>query len=351
MVRRILPVTIIGCLLLLGLFTTQPVAADDPENRILPVSGFAPGWVLKGPVKPYAAEDLFEYINGEAELYLQYGFKDLASGFYQKDRDEEQGVSADVYRMASPLEAFGMFANFRRPEAEKVQVGAEGFISPSQLMFFQGAFFVQLNASGTPSQDRKTFLGLAEKISGNLPPSSGSPPELDLLNIPALISRTEKYIPRSVLGYPFFNNGLTAQALLAGRPVRIFVLLESSVEEARNSAQAYEKALKEKGIALKKEKGADGEILYALDPLYGGLCLQARGKFVLGVADLPDPTQGLPLIQQLQKRFPYGSLLGHPRQGATEISEVSDFRKTAYSGFLQISGSVSRPISPKTNRL
>jgi hypothetical protein len=304
MARGILAVTIIGCLFLLGLNTTQSVAAKEPENRILPVSGFAPGWVLKGPIKTYAAEDLFEYINGEAELYLQYGFKDLTSGFYRKEKDEEQGISADVYRMASPLEAFGMYANFRRPEAEKVEVGAEGFISPSQLMFYQGIFFVQLNASGTPSQDRKTFLGLAEKISGNLPPSSGSPPELDLLNIPALISKTEKYIPRSVLGYPFFNNGLTAKAIVAGRPVRFFVLLGTSVAKARDAARAYEKTLTEKGVALKKEKEGDGEILYVRDPLYGGLSLQVRGRFVLGVADLTDPAQGLPLIQHLQKRFP-----------------------------------------------
>jgi hypothetical protein len=303
MVRRILPVTVISCLLLLGLSTTQPVEANDRENRILPVSGFAPGWVLKRPVKTYTAEDLFEYINGEAELYLQYGFKELASGFYLKDKDDKQGLSADVYRMASPLEAFGLYANFRRPEAEKIKVGAEGFISPSQLMFYQGTYFVQLNASGTPSQDQTTFVCLAEKISGNLPPSSGSPPELDLLKINALISKTEKYIPRSVLGYSFFNNGLTAQALLAGRPVRIFVLLGTSVAEARNSAQAYEKALKEKGIAFKKEKGPDGEILYARDPLYGGVCLRAWKKFVLGVADLPDSAQGLPLIRQLQERI------------------------------------------------
>jgi hypothetical protein len=303
-VKRILVVTILGCLLFLALFTTQPVAAEGPENRSLPVSGFAPGWVLKGPVKIYAAEDLFEYINGEAELYLQYGFKDLVSGFYLKEKDEEQGISADVYRMASPLEAFGMYANFRRPEAETVKVGAEGFISPSQLMFYQGLYFVQLNASGTLSRDRSIFLGLAGKISGNLPASPGGPPEINLLQIPALVPQTEKYIPQSVLGYPFFQKGLTAMALLAGVPVRFFVLLETSHAEGRQTVGAYEKALKEKGIALNKEKGADGEILCARDPLYGGLCLQARGKFVLGVADLPDYAQGLPLIQQLQKRFP-----------------------------------------------
>ena len=123
-----------------------------------------------------------------------------------------------------------------------------------------------------------------------------------MLKIPALIPKTEKFIPQSVLGYPFFRKGLTAQALLDGRPVRIFVLLEGSMEGARQTAQVYEKALKEKGVALKKQPESSAEILCARDPLYGGLCLQPFGSYVLGVADLPDPARGLPLIRQLQNR-------------------------------------------------
>ena len=76
------------------------------------------------------------------------------------------------------------------------------------------------------------------------------------------------------------------------------------MEGARHAAQAYEKALKEKGVALKKEPESSGEILCARDPLYGGVCLQPSGKYVLGVVDLQDPAQGLPLIRQLQKRIP-----------------------------------------------
>ena len=124
-----------------------------------------------------------------------------------------------------------------------------------------------------------------------------------MLRIPALIPNTEKYIPRSVLGYPFFKKGLTAQALLDGRPVRIFVLLEGSIGGAHQTVQAYEKALKEKGVSLKKKPESSAELICAQDPLYGGLCLQPSGSYVLGVADLPDPAQGLPLIRQLRDRI------------------------------------------------
>ncbi len=285
------------CLIGIGLL---PEAKAD--TRLLPLSGLLPGWALAGPIKKYTGEDLFEYINGEAELYLQFGFKILTAGLYLKDGNEKLGIAADVYEMGSDLEAFGIYANYRKPTAEPVKAGIEGFVSPSQLMFYQGRYFVQLNASGAATQDQAVFLNLAGLISRNLPTSSKSPPELTLLGISALIPKTEKYIPQSVLGYPFFKKGLTAQALLDGRPVRIFVLLEESIAEARQTIQAYEQALKEKGGALKREPESSGEILCARDPLYGGVCLQSSGKYVLGVVDLQDLAQGPPLIQQLRDR-------------------------------------------------
>ena len=300
--RRIIPI-IIFCLIGIGLL--PDAKADTPVNRFLPVSGFSSGWALEGPIKKYTGEDLFEYINGEAELYFQFGFKSLTAGHYLRDANENLGITADIYEMGSDLEAFGIYANYRKPEAEPGKAGTEGFVNPSQLMFYQGRYFVQLNASGVATQDQAVFMNLAGLISRNLPVLSKSPPELDLLKIPALIPKTEKYIPQSVLGYPFFKRGLTAQALLNGRSVRIFVLLEGSIEGARHTAQAYEKALREKGVALKKQPQSSGEILCARDPLYGGMCLLPFGSYVLGVSDLPDPVRGLPLIRQLQDRIPF----------------------------------------------
>jgi hypothetical protein len=301
--KRILAAIPILCLFLLSQVSTFSVAAENQEKRVLPASGFSPGWALEGPIKKFTGEDLFEYINGEAELYLQFGFKILTAGLYLKDGKENLGITADVYEMGSGLEAFGIYANYRKPEAEPIKAGSEGFVSPSQLMFYQSRYFVQLNASGSASQDQAVFQSLAGLISRNLPASPQSPPELALLRIPALIPKTEKYFPQSVLGYPFFKRGLTAQALLDGRPVRIFVLLEGSVGGARQTAQAYEKALKEKGVTLNKKPELSAELLCAQDSLYGGVCLQPLGSYVLGVADLQDTAHGLPLIRQLRDRI------------------------------------------------
>jgi hypothetical protein len=77
--------------------------------------------VLDGKVKQYTAEDLYVYINGEAELYMPYGFEILGSAFYGKGGDTRSGIVADVYRMGSLLDAFGIYSNYRDTGAEPVK--------------------------------------------------------------------------------------------------------------------------------------------------------------------------------------------------------------------------------------
>jgi hypothetical protein len=291
---------VLFCFFLVPLVTAGPIAAaGEGEKPVLPPSGFSPGWILEGPIKSYTEDDLFEYVNGEAELYLQYGFKDLVSGFYLNAKNEKQGLSADVYRMASPLEAFGIYSRYRGMGARIVEIGQEGFVSAAQLMFCQGRYFVQLNASGTTNLNAGVFLALARVISANLPDPPAVIREMEWVKIEGFVPGSEKYIPTGVLGYPFFNKGLMGQVLQENRPVRIFILLGASQEEAGRALSAYEKTLREKGIVLKKHKGAEGEVFCARDPLYSGLCLQIRGRFVLGVADLRAVDGGLILLQQL----------------------------------------------------
>ena len=57
--------------IMLLLFALQ-AAAEEP---LFLKSSFPDGFRLKEPVKFYNAENLYEYINGQAVFYFSYGFK------------------------------------------------------------------------------------------------------------------------------------------------------------------------------------------------------------------------------------------------------------------------------------
>ena len=53
------------------------IACEVPRkglDQIFPGAGFEKGWSWHGSPKHYFPENLYDYINGEAELYLSYGF-------------------------------------------------------------------------------------------------------------------------------------------------------------------------------------------------------------------------------------------------------------------------------------
>ena len=68
------------------------------------------GWSRPGDVLTYDADNLWEYINGAAELFVEFGVQtcrtaDLVSG--------EVTVTVDLYDMGTPLNAFGVYERER----------------------------------------------------------------------------------------------------------------------------------------------------------------------------------------------------------------------------------------------
>ncbi len=276
-----------------------------PMERLLPAPGFAREWRLEEQVKTYDKEDLFTYIDGEAELYFPYGFDRLVSGFYvKKGGDPAIGLSADIYRMDSLIDAFGIYSQYRKPEAEVIPIGGEGFVNPSQLMFYQDRYFVQLAASGSAELDRSVFESCARAISKTLPGPSKKPPELDLLRIPVLIPRTERYFPESLLGYSFFRRGLIALASQEGKKFRVFVIIEDSAPSAQKVLDQYVRYLKDSKIPADKILHLPEGRLFAPDPLHKGMMLVQKGRIVAGAADLDSPSRGNTLVKQILDRLP-----------------------------------------------
>ena len=108
-------------------------AADTALDAVLPAPACAEGWTLQEKVTFYDKETLFDRIDGEAELYFPYGFTRLAYARYSNRQDDRTVIEADVYEMGSLLDAFGIYATYRRKDEADIAIGVEGTISPAQL--------------------------------------------------------------------------------------------------------------------------------------------------------------------------------------------------------------------------
>ena len=150
------------CLLVASACPAVSAEAGSFPAQVLPSGGFSPDWALKGKPVLYNPDNLFEHINGEAELFMPYGFERLATATYITGKDADAWLVADVYKMGSLLDAFGIYSNYRRADAEAVRIGADGFISPTQMMFYQDRYFVRLQITeGEASNGRSLSAWVA----------------------------------------------------------------------------------------------------------------------------------------------------------------------------------------------
>jgi hypothetical protein len=297
---------VIRCLLILtaALCITSPVvAAERALENVLPAN-CSDGWAMDGKTATYSPGNLYKYIDGEAELYMPYGFRKAATVMYAKPGNRDIGIMANVFEMGSLLDAFGIYANYRSPILEQVTIGAEGFLDESQLMFYQDRYFVQIEASGALMQGGPLFRSCAEAISRNLPDSKEKPRELQFLKVAEAVPLTEKYYAAGLLGYSFLGKGFTGEVIIGKAPVKSILVLGESEEAAGRILIEYAKYLGESKAVPQVSNNKGGTALHVIDPLYKGVALQQSGKYVVGVVGLKEPHEGDAIVAELLKRLP-----------------------------------------------
>jgi hypothetical protein len=289
--------------LLLSMSASPPgQAAGSSAEKALPSQACAEGWVMDGKVTLFDKDGLFDRVNGESELYFPYGFEVLAYARYENKKDPKVAVDADVYTMGSLLDAFGMYANYRRKDAAEAGIGAEGTVTPSQLLFYQDRYLVRLQVTGATTVDQAVLRACACAIAKNLPPGSGRPKELDAFAFPAVVKKSERYVAQSLLGYDFFRRGFIADALLNGVLVQVFLVPEQSRDAARKTIDRYRAYLTQSGSDVRVTEAQGRILLEATDPLYGTVIVEQAGSHLIGAVRVKDGLAAKQLIGQLRSR-------------------------------------------------
>ena len=162
--------------------------------------------------------------------------------------------------------------------------GTEGSVTESLCVFYQGRFFVQIAVSGASEMTPDVFTACAKAVAAKLP-AGEAPKEITLMRAEGVVKGTERYLPKSLLGYPFFTKGLIADAEWDGVKGRVFIVLSDSDDKAAAILDQYAEYLSKAGNGAVVSRDKDS--LTAIDTMYKGVLVKRTGKQVLGVIN-PD---------------------------------------------------------------
>ena len=109
------------------------VRAGDDGQEIKTLLPRIDGWGLSEAAESYLPANLFEYINGAAEIYLSYDFEELIVGQFMKP-DTDANASVEIYDMGSSVNAFGIYGAERFPENVFLPVGTQGYLEDALLL-------------------------------------------------------------------------------------------------------------------------------------------------------------------------------------------------------------------------
>jgi len=186
--------------------------AADPRHPVLDTLTAKGEWRLLDPVRSFGPDNLYEEIDGEAELFLPYGMERLTVALLGRTARAGSEVRLELFRMASPRDAYGIWSQYRYPDQEVLRIPpSEAIVSDTSADFFRGETFVRVR-SKPGDGSRADAVGLATEIVALLSGSAVPPEEARVLeNLPGAVSGSILYQKRAMLGYECLAPGFEAK--------------------------------------------------------------------------------------------------------------------------------------------
>jgi hypothetical protein len=236
------------------------------------------GWKQSGEIQTFVPKTLFEYINGAADLYLSYDFKELKVAEYVNEK--KASVIVDVYRFATPTHAFGIYSQERLPDMNFLNIGVQGYVEKNLLNFLTGTYYTKMNSFNTGSEDQEVLLTFGKKVTEHLGEKGSFPSLLAAFPPEGKVKNSKKFIAKKFLGYSFLHSAFTADYEIPGETFKLFVIETGDKKECRNMIRKY---LDQTG-KIQKEV-TEGRYTIS-DPHHGEVDLNWQGAHLWGILNL-----------------------------------------------------------------
>ncbi len=267
--------------ILVGVAGAVLVATVCPAQ--VPKCDLVAGWTQQGSARAYEASNLFEYMDGNAEGYLLYGFVAMHGVTCVHGGDS---ILIDVSEFADGDSAYGMFSANRDPRLPAEALGAGGQVTPRRVIFTKGAYYAEMAAN--PDKDHTPALHAFSAALEKLLPGSTAVPAA-LAWFPTEGQKSARLIPESVLGLRLLQRGYVAEYEFG----KAFVVQEPSADEA---AAVMDK--------LRARFGQTGDPLQLTDRYLGRLCFIRKGPYLVGYANVAEGHDPAALAAALAARVP-----------------------------------------------
>lgn len=201
----------------------------------MPADNAVTGWRRSEPARIFTGADLYGYIDGGAELFLEFGFDWLTLQKFRSGRDE---LAVEIYRMADPVAATGVYLMKCGAPAPDRTFAARHTANRHQLMFVRERYFVTVNNLSGDEAVGRNLLTFGRAVASALP-ADQVPVELSRLPARGVVPASERLVRGPFGLQSIFTLGEGNILQLGGRTVAVAADLRDQAGERTRLVVVY----------------------------------------------------------------------------------------------------------------
>ena len=160
------------------------------DSRLMPIEGFQGAWKKAGSPRVFTSADLYGYIDGGAEEFLEIGFEQLTVQRYRSGSEE---MTVELYRMSDPAAARGIYLARCGRETRDPGLRERHTAGRHQLLLQRHRYHLIVNNTSGGAETAPMLVKTAAEIAFKLP-ADAPVPALDALPKAGLVAGSERVL-------------------------------------------------------------------------------------------------------------------------------------------------------------
>lgn len=271
---------LVGVFLFLAFLVSGRADSPSKLRSLLPEPS---GWTLTEAPPTYLPGTLFEYIDGAAENYLSYGFRELVVGNY-KEAKSGATLTVEIYDMEDEIRAFGIYSSERYPESRFIEIGNQGYWEDGALNFIIGGYYIKLLCFDCGEGNEQVLTSIAREVEKKVSVKGTLPPLLDLFPREGLIAKSEKFILQNVQGHSFLHHGYVASYRAHDQEFELLIIQGTDAQDAQNMMTEFLDSHRARGQTPQTVSLG----FHVRDRYSDNIYLARSGNLLLGVIKIKD---------------------------------------------------------------
>ncbi|MBN1788794.1 MAG: hypothetical protein JW806_10445 [Sedimentisphaerales bacterium] len=184
---------------------------DIPDSALLTSDLFNSDFTSPGPVEYYNPDNLYEKINGKADLYLNNDFASLQCRRFIDKSVENNWAEVYLYDMGQAENAFAVYSLQKREDSVTLGWAQFGYFTTDSIYFAAGKYYIEIFLSSEDDKLLTSAKNAAKQLSSNSSAGTVAIPTIALFPVDNLVDDSFKFIKTDAFSCSELKNIFSAK--------------------------------------------------------------------------------------------------------------------------------------------